>query len=122
MEMVGVRKLHGPLQTQSSVRNRPSSKPSGGRCASWPHLAGSCSGSRFTDANLAARQCLAKPSPFPTLSTFSTQPHCHNHATPLHLHLVTHYLDHLWSSPRLESLALSLHSFKSCILIHVYSS
>jgi hypothetical protein len=42
--------------------------------------------------------------------------------TPLHLHLITHYLDHLWSSTRLESPVLSLHSFESCILVHVCSS
>lgn len=60
-------------------------------------------------------------SPF-SYTVYLFHPTCHNHATPLHLHLITHYLDHLWSSTRLESLALSLHSFESCILIHVCSS
>jgi hypothetical protein len=54
-------------------------------------------------------------SPFPTSCLLFYQPHCHNHAPLLHLHLVTHYLDRLWSSTRLESLTLSLRSFKFCI-------
>jgi hypothetical protein len=85
------------------------------------HLQALAVASRFTDANLQRAHCLAKL--FFSLSYhvvyFSINLTAHNHPPPLHLHLVTHYLDHLWSSTRLESLALSLHSFNFCTLIHI---
>jgi hypothetical protein len=88
----------------------------GSRCASRVYLADSCRllqrASRCTDANL--QRANARPNffflPFLPYCLFFYQPHC---PPSLHLHLVTHYLDHLWSSTRLESLALSLHSFNS---------
>jgi hypothetical protein len=49
----------------------------------------------------------------PSRHCCSTQPHGHDYATLLHLFLVTHF-PQLGSSARLESLALSLHSFQSC--------
>src|SRR4051794_34647285 len=89
-EMVTFGNCNGPLQTQSSVRNGPSSRPSGGR---WGLSGSSCRLLQATcggHLDLAARQCLANLSPFPTLRLPSTQPHCHTHPIPLHLHVVTH--------------------------------
>jgi hypothetical protein len=111
-----VRKLHGPLQNTTPVSGTsqaPGLTAAAGLLASiLQTLTSTCSGSRSTDANLQRANAWPNLLPF-----FLPQPHCHNYTTTpaAFLHLVTHYLDHLWSSTRLESVALSLHSFESSI-------
>jgi hypothetical protein len=93
-------------------------KPGGGRCATDSRARAGCT-SRITGPDFADAS-LQQANAWQTLSLYSprrrccsTQPHGHNYATLLHLLLVTHF-PQLWSSARLESLALSFHSFQSC--------
>jgi hypothetical protein len=101
---------YGGLQTQPSVRNWPSSKPNGGRGASWPHLADSYRHLQREPDSLTP--ICSTPMLGQTFSLFPyptslSQPR----NTAAFLHFVTHYLDHLWSSTRLG---------ESCTLITLF--